>query len=351
MSGNAAVDVLAKTVFGLFEAWPRFKDIVYDELSAGASGALVLRGPLKMIQTIAMITQRGKATTTAERFKPLSFLTGLIAALAVSLANRYLKLGIISRTLAVDLGCGTGWAGARLRPHCAGRLIGCDLSKGILREAKSKGVFGALEQMDAVAFLHRRDANSADLIVATDVLVYMRGLEDLMCEAARALAPAGLFAFSTENATLAETGGLPPAGATNKHQPSTGCPLSSCSSSSGLVSSSRRTRSACAARFFFFFGASKKPFLNPQVLSARTFSASRVAFSFSSFAFLAFSSSAALFSFETAVSFTVSWFFKFSAHSISSAILAFNTTHNYEHYGNLVTYMRMNGVVPPSSQR
>ena len=38
-----------------------------DELSAGASGALVLRGPLKMIQTIAMITQRGKATTTAER--------------------------------------------------------------------------------------------------------------------------------------------------------------------------------------------------------------------------------------------------------------------------------------------
>ena len=41
-------------------------------------------------------------------------------------------------------------------------------------------VFDALEQMDAVAFLHRRDANSADLIVATDVLVYMRGLEDLM---------------------------------------------------------------------------------------------------------------------------------------------------------------------------
>ena len=74
----------------------------------------------------------------------------------------------LSRTLAVDLGCGTGWAGARLRPHCAGRLIGCDLSKGILREARAKGVFDALEQMDAVAFLHRRDANSADLIVESD---------------------------------------------------------------------------------------------------------------------------------------------------------------------------------------
>ena len=30
-------------------------------------------------------------------------------------------------------------------------------------------------------------------------------------------------------------------------------------------------------------------------------------------------------------------------------ILAFNTSHNFEHYGNLVTYMRLNKIVPPSS--
>lgn len=30
-------------------------------------------------------------------------------------------------------------------------------------------------------------------------------------------------------------------------------------------------------------------------------------------------------------------------------ILAFNSAHNYEHYGNLVTYMRLNGITPPSS--
>lgn len=29
--------------------------------------------------------------------------------------------------------------------------------------------------------------------------------------------------------------------------------------------------------------------------------------------------------------------------------LAFNNAHNFEHYGNIVTYMRMNGMVPPSS--
>ena len=31
-------------------------------------------------------------------------------------------------------------------------------------------------------------------------------------------------------------------------------------------------------------------------------------------------------------------------------VLSFNTTHNYEHYGNMVTYMRMKGLVPPTSE-
>jgi uncharacterized damage-inducible protein DinB len=32
-------------------------------------------------------------------------------------------------------------------------------------------------------------------------------------------------------------------------------------------------------------------------------------------------------------------------------VLDFNTSHDFEHYGNLVTYMRLKGMVPPSSQR
>lgn len=31
-------------------------------------------------------------------------------------------------------------------------------------------------------------------------------------------------------------------------------------------------------------------------------------------------------------------------------VLTFNLTHDSEHYGNIVTYLRMKGVVPPSSQ-
>lgn len=32
-------------------------------------------------------------------------------------------------------------------------------------------------------------------------------------------------------------------------------------------------------------------------------------------------------------------------------VLAFNNNHTWEHYGNLVTYMRLKNIVPPSSER
>jgi uncharacterized damage-inducible protein DinB len=33
------------------------------------------------------------------------------------------------------------------------------------------------------------------------------------------------------------------------------------------------------------------------------------------------------------------------------SVLVFNTTHNNEHYGNIVVYMRLKGLVPPSTAR
>src|SRR5262249_38207093 len=32
------------------------------------------------------------------------------------------------------------------------------------------------------------------------------------------------------------------------------------------------------------------------------------------------------------------------------SVLEFNTHHDFEHYGNMVTYMRVKGIVPPSSE-
>ena len=39
------------------------------------------------------------------------------------------------------------------------------------------------------------------------------------------------------------------------------------------------------------------------------------------------------------------------ADTVRGAVLMFNTTHNNEHYGNLVVYMRLKGHVPPSTAR
>lgn len=40
----------------------------------------------------------------------------------------------------------------------------------------------------------------------------------------------------------------------------------------------------------------------------------------------------------------------FGAKTNRLGVLAFNAAHDMEHYGNLVTYMRLKGLVPPSSQ-
>ena len=87
--------------------------------------------------------------------------------------------GILSRMAAVDFGCGTGLMGVQLRVACCGRLIGCDLSRGMLKVAatRHKGVYDELVASDAISFLRKLSPGSADLIVGCDVCVYLRSLE------------------------------------------------------------------------------------------------------------------------------------------------------------------------------
>jgi len=40
-----------------------------------------------------------------------------------------------------------------------------------------------------------------------------------------------------------------------------------------------------------------------------------------------------------------------SGQSTRALVLMFNTTHNNEHYGNVVLYLRLKGIVPPSTAR
>ncbi len=97
--------------------------------------------------------------------------------------------------LAVDLGCGTGLMGERLRP-VVDRLIGYDISAAMLKKAEAKGVYDRLEKADLQHF--EGAGLKADLVTAADVLMYLGRLDGLIGTAAQMLTPGGLFAFSVE---------------------------------------------------------------------------------------------------------------------------------------------------------
>jgi predicted TPR repeat methyltransferase len=100
---------------------------------------------------------------------------------------------------ALDLGCGTGLAGAALRPIVR-RLTGVDLSERMIAAARAKNLYDRLATGDLVTFLHAEAQERCcySLIVAADVFAYVAWLPPVALAAARVLAPGGLFAFTVE---------------------------------------------------------------------------------------------------------------------------------------------------------
>jgi predicted TPR repeat methyltransferase len=109
--------------------------------------------------------------------------------------------------LALDLGCGTGLMGERLRSLCD-RLEGFDISAQMLRKARAKGVYDRLEKADLQEFSY--DGPKADLVTAADVFMYVGALEGVVATVAGLLAADGLFAFSVEKLDAADGFALQP---------------------------------------------------------------------------------------------------------------------------------------------
>jgi predicted TPR repeat methyltransferase len=107
--------------------------------------------------------------------------------------------GTLKFSAALDLGCGTGLAGAAFRP-CCDRLAGVDLSPAMLARARAKGQYDELVEAEAMTFLHRQVAAGAryDLILAADVFIYFHELLQVSPPVKQLLSPGGLFTFSVE---------------------------------------------------------------------------------------------------------------------------------------------------------
>jgi predicted TPR repeat methyltransferase len=98
-------------------------------------------------------------------------------------------------SLALDLGCGTGLMGERLRP-VAEVLEGYDISAEMLRKARGKGVYDRLVKSDLQTI--QLAPASADLVTAADVFIYLGVLDGIVAKVASAVRSGALFAFSVE---------------------------------------------------------------------------------------------------------------------------------------------------------
>ena len=114
------------------------------------------------------------------------------------LAESLVAVGRGGFAKALDLGCGTGLMGVRLRTM-ASRLEGMDISAEMLRKVSAKGIYDRLEQAD-LTMLHPWTGIAPDLVTAADVFMYLGDLERIFDWVASALAPGGLFGFTVEAA-------------------------------------------------------------------------------------------------------------------------------------------------------
>jgi predicted TPR repeat methyltransferase len=98
---------------------------------------------------------------------------------------------------ALDLGCGTGLA-ADAFGSLVDEMIGVDLSPGMLAKAAKREFYAALKEADMLAALRTEADASFDLVIAADAMVYVPDLAPFCIEAARVLAPNGVFGFTAE---------------------------------------------------------------------------------------------------------------------------------------------------------
>lgn len=110
----------------------------------------------------------------------------------------------------LDLGCGTGLNAPLFRPY-ANRLDGVDLAPRMLRQAARRGGYDHLYKAEVHAFL-RQPPVRYDVILATDVFIYIGRLEDVFFLSKQCLSSYGEMLFTIELAQDGQPVELRPSG-------------------------------------------------------------------------------------------------------------------------------------------
>lgn len=96
----------------------------------------------------------------------------------------------------LDAGCGTGLCAPLLRGD-ARRLVGVDLSPGMVEKARQRGGYDELVVAELTGWLQAQHA-AWDVLVSADTLVYFGELQPVLSAAHGALRPGGWAAFTLE---------------------------------------------------------------------------------------------------------------------------------------------------------
>jgi predicted TPR repeat methyltransferase len=106
----------------------------------------------------------------------------------------------------LDAGCGTGLSGEPFRPW-ARKLVGLDLSEGMLAKARQRGIYDELIQAEMTRYLVGQ-RSAYDLVVFGDALTYFGELSAVFTAAAGALRPGGGLFCSLEAMSAAVEGAV-----------------------------------------------------------------------------------------------------------------------------------------------
>jgi predicted TPR repeat methyltransferase len=96
----------------------------------------------------------------------------------------------------LDAGCGTGKCAKYFKPH-AGRLVGVDLSGGMLVNAGKLGLYDHLERAELTEYLLSQPG-AYDVVASADTLCYFGRLEAFSGAAAASLRRGGVLVFTVE---------------------------------------------------------------------------------------------------------------------------------------------------------
>ena len=117
-----------------------------------------------------------------------------ISDLEINLMLRMLK-PMYGETV-LDIGCGTGLCGLIVKPLVS-KLIGVDLSDGMLRKAQLRGVYDDLHTAELTEFMQNSIA-TFDAIICVDTFVYFGKLDEPMYAAGAILKSGGYLVFTVE---------------------------------------------------------------------------------------------------------------------------------------------------------